>query len=50
VVVGAAAKRPTKQALLFFDGKIVDAGMTNSREAVLIEFPILIAVRPMPLA
>src|SRR6266403_2561586 len=49
MVVWPAAQRPTKKPILFLDGKIIDAGVPDPREARRVELPILIAVRPIPL-
>lgn len=50
VVIRPATQWPMKESLLFFDGKIVDTAVPDSRQARVIELPILIAVRPMPLS
>jgi hypothetical protein len=50
VVVGAATQWPAIQPIFFFDGKIINAGVANSREPCVIELPILVAIRSKPLA
>src|SRR5215467_7698911 len=48
MIVGAAAKRPVVFALAFLDRKIVDAGNAKPHQAVLVEFPVLVAVAAEP--
>ena len=36
--------------ILFLDRQVVDAGIALLHQAVLVEFPVLIAVRPIPMA
>ena len=50
VTVGSPAQRPAKQAVCFSDRQIIDAGVPDFREPGIVELPILIAVRSMPLA
>lgn len=49
VTVWPAAKRPAKPALGFSDRTFVDAGMAGSHQAVLGEFPVLVAIGAEPL-
>jgi hypothetical protein len=44
MIVGPATKRPMILAIRFLDGKIIDASKPQPHQAVVIEFPILIAV------
>src|SRR5260370_41793569 len=46
----AAAKRPVVFALAVFDRQIVDAGDAQAHQAVLVEFPVLVAVAAKPVA
>ena len=50
MVVGAAAERPVVFALALLDRKIVDAGDAQAHQAVLVEFPVLVAVAAEPVA
>jgi hypothetical protein len=38
-----------KATILFGDGDVVDAGFTPAHQAVLVELPLLVAVRAVPL-
>jgi hypothetical protein len=49
VIVGAAAKRPAVLALSLLDREIIDAGDAKPHQAVLIEFPVLVAVAAEPI-
>jgi hypothetical protein len=49
VVVGAAAKRPVVLAFALLDRDIIDAGDAKPHQAVLIEFPVLVAVAAEPI-
>jgi hypothetical protein len=48
VIVRTATKRPVVAALAVSDWKIVDAGNTQPHQAVLGEFPILVAIAAEP--
>src|SRR5262249_13243441 len=50
VAVGTAAERPVVFALALFNRKIIDAGNTQLHQAVLVEFPVLVAVAAEPVA
>jgi hypothetical protein len=50
VTVGAAAERPVVFALALFDKQIVDAGDAQTHQAMLVEFPVLVAVAAEPVA
>jgi hypothetical protein len=50
VIVGAATKRPVVFALALLDRNIVDAGDAQAHQAVLVEFPVLVAVAAEPVA
>src|SRR5271154_744938 len=41
---------PVKAPVLLGDRDVVDAGFTATHQAVLVEFPLLVAVRAMPLS
>src|SRR5882672_6977132 len=49
VVVGTAPQRPMIFALTFRNRQIVDAGDTQSHQAVLVEFPVFVAVAAKPM-
>ena len=49
VIVGTTTKRPVVAALAVSDRKIVDAGNAQAHQAVLVEFPILVAVAAKPI-
>ena len=50
VIVGTATERPMVLALTLLDWKVVDAGNAQAHQAVLVEFPILVAVAAKPIA
>src|SRR5580704_3032452 len=50
VVIRPAAQRPTEEPIFFPDREIIDAGVADFREPRVIEFPILIPIRSIPLA
>src|SRR4029077_2048058 len=50
MIVGAAAERPVILPLALRDRQIVDAGDAQAHQAVLVEFPILVAVAAEPIA
>src|SRR5215470_17127297 len=49
MIVRAAAERPVVFALALLDRKIVDAGNAKPHQAVLVEFPVLVAVAAEPM-
>src|ERR1700730_4131035 len=49
VIVGATAKRPVVLALALLDRDIIDAGDAKPHQAVLIKFPVLVAVAAEPI-
>src|SRR5271165_3835861 len=50
VIIGAATQGPMEATIGLADRHIVDAGETPTHQAVLIELPVLIAVRPEPVS
>ena len=48
VIVGTPSERPVILALTILDRKVVDAGDAQPHQAVLVEFPILVAVAAEP--
>src|SRR5260370_12397125 len=50
MLVGAAAERPMVFALALRDRQIVDAGDAEPHQALLVEFPVLVAVAAEPVA
>ena len=48
MVVGAAAKRPSILAILLSNRQVVDAGVARRHQTGFTEFPILIAIRTIP--
>nr|KGS61218.1 hypothetical protein X990_5421 [Burkholderia pseudomallei MSHR4868] len=50
MIVGPAAERPVEQAVRFADRHVVDARMTMRHQAVLVELPVLVAIRAEPVA
>ena len=44
VIVWAAAEGPVEFAVGFFDGEVVDAGVTVVHDAVFVELPVFVAV------
>src|SRR5271166_5307692 len=49
MIVGASAKLPVILAIGLLDRKIVDAGNAKPHQAVLVEFPVLVAVAAEPM-
>src|SRR5713226_5347937 len=49
MLVGTAPERPMIFALSFGNRQIVDAGDTQSHQAVLVEFPVFVAVTAKPM-
>src|SRR5260370_8488054 len=45
-----AGRGPVKTAVFFCDRNVVDAGFAAAHQAVLVELPLLVAVRAVPLA
>src|SRR6202030_54187 len=50
MIVRAAAQRPTIFAVFLADRQIIDRRMAGGCEAVLVELPVLIAIRTKPAA
>src|SRR4029077_19832550 len=50
VTVGTAAQRPVIFALALIDRQIVDAGDAQAHQALLVEFPVFVAVAAKPVA
>jgi hypothetical protein len=50
VIVGAAAERPVVFAVALSDQQIIDAGDAQTHQAMLVEFPVLVAVAAEPVA
>ena len=50
VIIRTAAKRPMVLALALLDGEIIDAGNAQAHQAVVIEFPVLVAIAAKPVA
>src|SRR5258705_6379711 len=50
MIVRAAPERPPILAIRFFDRKIVDTGEPEAHQAVIGEFPVLVAVRAEPVS
>src|SRR3984893_894621 len=50
MIVGTAAERPVVLALALLDRDIIDAGDAKPHQAVLVEFPVLVAVAAEPIA
>src|SRR3954447_7389079 len=50
MIVGAAAERPVILTLAFVDREVVDAGDAQPHQALLVEFPVLVAVAAEPVA
>ena len=48
VVVWAPPKRPMKQSIRLLDGEVVDAGVAMNHQTVVVELPVLISVRSIP--
>ena len=49
MIVRAATERPVIFAVAFLDRSIVDAGNAQAHQAVLVEFPVLVAVAAEPI-
>jgi hypothetical protein len=45
MIVGAAAERPMIFAIRFLDWKIIDASEPQPHQAIIVELPILVAIR-----
>ncbi len=50
MIVGSASQGPEKLPIRFADGQIVDAGKATGHKAIRVEFPVLVSVRPVPVA
>jgi 2-keto-3-deoxy-L-rhamnonate aldolase RhmA len=50
VTVGPSAEWPVVFALALFDWQIVDTGDAQTHQAILVEFPVLVAVAAEPVA
>ena len=50
MTVGASSERPVVFAPALFDRQIVDAGDAQTHQAMLAEFPVLVAVAAEPVA
>jgi hypothetical protein len=50
VIVGAATQRPVILAFAFPDWQVIDAGDAQVHQAVLIEFPVLVAITAEPIS
>jgi hypothetical protein len=50
MIIRAAAERPVELALGCTDRQIIDAGNAAAHQAVLVEFPILIAIAAEPVS
>src|SRR5882672_10863772 len=48
MAIRTTTKRPAILAVRFRDRKVVDAGQSPPHQTVLVEFPVLVAVRPVP--
>src|SRR5215471_10740979 len=49
MIVRTAAERPMVFAVAFLDGKVIDAGNAKTHQAVLVEFPVFVAVAAIPM-
>jgi hypothetical protein len=49
MIVRPSSDRPMKQPLRLLDSQIIDARMTMVHQTLLIELPLLIPIRPIPL-
>ena len=49
MLVRTPAEWPMVFAVRFFDGKIVDARKPHSHQAIVVEFPVFVAVRAIPI-
>src|SRR5258705_4185865 len=50
MIVGTAAEGPVELAVGFFDGEIVDAGVTVVHDAAFVELPVFVSVGAVPVA
>jgi hypothetical protein len=50
MAVRATPQRPVIFALGFRDGQVVDAGVPQAHQSLLVEFPVLVAIGPEPVA
>src|SRR5260370_26673662 len=50
MIVGTAAEGPVELAVRFFDGQIVNAGVTVMHDAVFVELPVFVSVGAVPVA
>jgi ABC-type transporter Mla MlaB component len=50
MIIGAAAERPMIFAIRFLDWKIIDARESQPHQAILVELPILVAIRAIPVS
>jgi hypothetical protein len=50
VIVGTTSQRPVRFALALLDRQIVDAGDAPAHQALLVEFPVLVAIAAEPIA
>jgi hypothetical protein len=50
VAIGATAERPVKRPLGCTNRQIIDAGDAQAHQAILVEFPILIAIAAEPVS
>ena len=48
MIIGAAAERPMIFAIRFLDWKIIDARKSQPHQAIVVELPILVAIRAIP--
>src|ERR1700730_10800109 len=50
MIIGATAKRPVIFAFALLDRKIIDARDAQAHQALLVEFPVLVAIAAEPVA
>ncbi len=50
MIIRPASQGPEKLPIRFADGQIVDAGKATGHEAIRVEFPVLVSVRPVPVS
>jgi len=50
MIIGATAKRPMIFALRFLNWKIIDARESQPHQAIVVELPILVAIRAIPIS
>ena len=50
MIIGASAEGPMIFAFRFLDWKVIDAREPQPHQAIIIEFPILVAVRAIPVS